>query len=209
MNTDLFSTPCELRADLQSYVEDCAGFPMFKHPLLVSIYCPEMNNYINTAISAREEHLKGKSLSTQLAIVERPFRLEYLVSKYSVFSELTQKEQWELLSEIWVDSESPSVNLDIWLLLFDDLGTSPSLNSEYFQSLPDEITLYRGGLLNGLSWTGDLEEARWFANRFKPDCPEIWQVTIQKSEVIHFTDERSESEFIVSPTSINCPTRVN
>lgn len=176
MNTDLFSTPCKLKPELQQYVDDSDDLAMFRHPLLTSLYCPEMNNYINKAVSAREPHIKDKSLSMQLGIVERPFRLEYL---------------------------------DIWLWLFNHLGTSPSLSDDYFQSLPEQITLYRGGLLNGLSWTNDLTKARWFANRFKPENPEIWQITINKSDVIHFTDERNESEFIVSPKSINHPIRAN
>lgn len=209
MNTDLFSTPCNLKPELQQYVDDSDGLAMFRHPLLTSLYCPEMNNYINKAVSAREQHIKDKSLSMQLGIVERPFRLEYLLNKFDELSQLKHLDQWELVSHIWIDSENPSVNLDIWLWLFNHLGTSPSLNDKYFQSLPEQITLYRGGLLNGLSWTNDLTKARWFANRFKPENPEIWQITINKSDVIHFTDERNESEFIVSPKSINHPIRAN
>ena len=58
-----------------------------------------------------------------------------------------------------------------------------------------------------MSWTLDKEKAEWFANRTKlvtkavykiEDKTEVFEMTISKSDVILYTDERQEKEIITN-----------
>jgi len=72
---------------------------------------------------------------------------------------------------------------------------------------PGPYTLYRGvggrgaaRCIRGLSWTGSLERATWFAERAAtwrlPD-PAVFQTLVPESEVLSYTNDRTEDEYIV------------
>ena len=76
------------------------------------------------------------------------------------------------------------------------------MNEEEFnllQSLPDEVTIYRGcqaGINeNGLSWSLNKKKAEFFANRFGKEGI-ILERKIPKSNIIAFLNGRGESEVI-------------
>lgn len=72
---------------------------------------------------------------------------------------------------------------------------------EHIDSLPDEITIYRGvkpkGKVRAMSWTDKLETAQWFADRFEKNGT-VYQAKINKKDVLTYTDGRGESELIVN-----------
>ena len=84
---------------------------------------------------------------------------------------------------------------------------------------PGPFVLYRGVAgrgrarrIRGLSWTASAERARWFANRYaatRPDSdPAVFRVTIQAHDVLAYSNERNEQEFIVLlPASVR-PVRI-
>jgi hypothetical protein len=77
--------------------------------------------------------------------------------------------------------------------------------------LPDgeRFTIYRGVAgrgparrIGGLSWTDDLERARWFANRFAGlHDPAVYVLEVARADVLAYTHQggRKEQEFIVIP----------
>ena len=72
-----------------------------------------------------------------------------------------------------------------------------------FDSLPDEIVVYRGlqgkkAKAKGFSWTTDEWRARWFANRWKTQN-KVFRAKIRKEDVFMYTDARNEKEVILNP----------
>jgi len=83
---------------------------------------------------------------------------------------------------------------------------------------PGPFTIYRGVAgrtrarrIRGLSWTGSLERAQWFAERgeyFGFADPAVYQVTVDADAVLAYDNGRNEQEFIVMlPGSVK-PVRV-
>jgi len=86
------------------------------------------------------------------------------------------------------------------------------------QPLPHDgpFTLYRGAAgrgeqrcVRGISWTGDLERAKWFASRWEDlHDPAVYTVTLPKSTVLAYVDERKEDEYLLWPYGLPRPRRV-
>src|SRR5262249_7330737 len=75
---------------------------------------------------------------------------------------------------------------------------------EWFDSLPDEISIYRGctkGLERGLHWSTDIEVAKGFAigKRCINPQPRLVSARIPKRHVLGVFTNRSESEIAVDP----------
>jgi len=59
--------------------------------------------------------------------------------------------------------------------------------------------------VRGLSWTGTVDTARWFANRFELPDPAVYRATVAAEDVLAYlhADGRDEAEFIVRlPTGV-------
>ena len=83
---------------------------------------------------------------------------------------------------------------------------------------PGPFTLYRGVAgrtrarrIRGLSWTGSLERAKWFAERGENlglADPAVFKVTVNADAVLAYSNERNEQEFIVLLPESARPVRV-
>jgi len=80
---------------------------------------------------------------------------------------------------------------------------------------PGPFVLYRGVAgqgarrrLRGLSWSGDLERARWFANRLSLPRPAVLEVTAEESAILAYVKDRKEQEFVVDLPPTVRPVRV-
>ncbi len=81
---------------------------------------------------------------------------------------------------------------------------------------PGPFTIYRGVAGNGsarrvrgVSWTGDIKRARFFARRYPSlASPAVFQVTVDDSDVMAYSNEREEQEFIVLLSQTCRPVRV-
>jgi len=69
---------------------------------------------------------------------------------------------------------------------------------------PGPFTIFRGVAgkgrarrVRGLSWTGSQEKAQWFARRLYLPDPAVFQVTVGIEDVLAYSNEREEQEFIV------------
>lgn len=80
-------------------------------------------------------------------------------------------------------------------------------DKKFYDSLPEDITLYRGGdaseLENdeyGYSWTTDLETAKKFAGemaRYRREDPVVMTVDIKKKDLAFVVDARGEKEIML------------
>lgn len=136
--------------------------------------------------------------------------------EYSYFELCNICNLYDLWSEGEIDTDTMSKNLLNAYSLFNGVLDCPPVwemfnncNRELlmeeedlaaYNALPDKVTLYRGQnceLLNGISWTLDVEIARKFANMC--DCEEvgILELEIDKKDIIAYTNCRNEQECIV------------
>jgi hypothetical protein len=71
---------------------------------------------------------------------------------------------------------------------------------ETLKSLDNELVVYRGCVKNlnenGLSWTLDKNQAKWFANRFEKDGV-VLEKRISKKNIVAYFNGRNEEEVIV------------
>lgn len=116
---------------------------------------------------------------------------------------LTDVEVWSIIAEVWEDNEFPSLSMKKWKEIFKVRPTPASLTSH----LPDEFEVYRGGTLEGLSWTTSRETAEWFWNRHKlfgdveQERDGLWRSKIKRHQVLFTFDERGEKEIVIRPES--------
>jgi hypothetical protein len=71
----------------------------------------------------------------------------------------------------------------------------------------NEYYLYRGvsgdptpEILNGISWTGNLDLAHWFAMRYADfGNPSVYTTTVKKDSILFRTNVRDEDEYVLNP----------
>lgn len=120
-----------------------------------------------------------------------------------------------LFAEAWVFFENPNgdANCSIKELITWFKRCSKDIlreqeDFEVYNSLPDEFEVYRGVSRGrnprGLSWTRNLEKAKWFAHRFdsKEEKGYIQKVFIRKENVLAYFNTRNEDETVVDSNAI-------
>ena len=147
---------------------------------------------------ARQKFIQDENYGAYVWLHERSYRLHAFDN---IKDKLTDKAYWEILSDIWVDSENIDDFKIEWVIL---LFYSTRANQKYFMSerdrkvfdnLPKKITIYRGGSEDGLSWTLDKKKASWFANRFNRNLS-VFTKSVDKSNCLCYLGERNEDEII-------------
>lgn len=208
-------TLTELHPDLADYVHPHDTFgQVIHHPLVIwfmpldSVTVGIVNSQYEQKRKAVEEALDKCEYERYIWLHERPYRLEAFISLIDeIGADITDAQYWQILGEIWTDTENAHQNINEWADLFGaDRADRHLLMTEdeiaELNALPDTLTIYRGCIhgLNedGISWTTDRNRAEWFANRFQnPDgTPCVLQQQIAKSEVIAYITRRSESEVL-------------
>jgi hypothetical protein len=198
----------ELHPDLQPYLEEGAIGLQLRHPLvyLVPLWGNgHANALYEHKVKGVKDALANNKYSSYIFLHERPYRLDAFTL---IQSKLSDTQYWSLLSDIWTDTENQWQGLNKWKQLLSSNRPSRHylMNEEEFnllQSLPDEVTIYRGcqaGINeNGLSWTLNKKKAEFFANRFGKEGI-ILERKIPKSNIIAFLNGRGESEVIWEET---------
>lgn len=111
------------------------------------------------------------------------------------------------LGSMWTIVEFPNVDDNIppqeFVKIFRMADKSLLMNDEerrLYLALPDEMTVYRGirgrGSLKALSWTTDIEQAKWFAKRWDKKG-KVYSAKIRKENVLAMFTSRGESELVV------------
>jgi len=159
----------------------------------------------NKLIKQIEKYIdEAKSFQNILFMVSQPYQLLFFNLNKDCLSE---KNYNEYLKYIWLLTEFPnadknvSVNESLELFKNSNKNLIMSVQEKMkLKSLPDEVTIYRGGHKKNnskaLSWTDDYEQALWFAKRFDNNGY-VLQATIKKDDIIAYFDERNEKELII------------
>ena len=111
------------------------------------------------------------------------------------------------VSAAWRMAEWPEPHLGTasWIALFDGCEYMVDGEPASRTDLPDVLTLYRGASaerMRGLSWTASLDQARWFANRFRQHLP-VYEVQVFRSHVLARLTTRGEDEYIVDTLDLH------
>lgn len=216
--TDTFGDPANpdpLHPDLLPYVVDDGSMPTLRHPLVYQVpYFPGLNRIANRQYEAKkkalQEDLAEHNWFSFIFLHERPYRIEAFEE---IESRLTNKEYWELLGDIWTDTENYWQAADKWHELFSSKRAQRKylMSAEernHLLSLPNSVTVHRGFSVNGaeksLSWTTSLEKASWFATRLTMDGerPRIATTTVDRDQIIAYKNERGEDEVIILPENL-------
>ena len=122
---------------------------------------------------------------------------------------LSEKDLAHYVAQAWVEQENPNQDVNCPIPYLTKLFKS--CNKKYlmtekdyqtYQNLPDKITVYRGVGVNrnpnGLSWTPNLEVAKWFAQRFnsKDKKGYVQTAVISKDKVLAYFNTRNEDEIV-------------
>lgn len=212
---DLFTRQEPLDEELRSWVFEGPFGLQLKHPLVFAVigFDPERAAHYNLQLKYKQEYIRDKEEKGNWAgtiwIHERPYRLERFIEIEKHFND---KEYWEMLGSIIIDSENLWQNLDILkLLLANPSGRScreylmEEGEREALAGMADEIEIWRGCQWKnrmGLSWTTDKEKAIWFAKRLGCKKPYLHSGTVRKSDVIAYFLRRGENEILALPNKI-------
>jgi hypothetical protein len=212
MNTlnEMFAAE-ELNPDLTPYIGSSdMGIPVLRHPLVFKVpYAKHFNKSINLEYKEKKEllaeSLAQKNYNSFVFVHERPYRIN---SFFEIESLLNNKEYWELLSQIYTDSENIYQCYEDWAELLDSdrkdkLEFMNNEERDFLNNLPDTFIVYRGYLHNesefGFSWTLDKEKAIWFSNRGDSTGDGIFvsELKIKKTDVFAYKASRNESEIVL------------
>jgi len=179
---------------------------LIHHKYVVDIYTglPEHNNYLNKKYKINKENaenaIKNKDYVRYINSHELPYKLAPLCAVFEK-ADADDKTKAELLTYNWVLTENPSVNMKHWIKLFKYFTEKKELlmseqELEFFNNLPEEITIYRGAdTIEGISWTLCKEKAEWFAKRYNKNG-KVFEKTVKKHDCLCFLNDRKEEEII-------------
>ena len=155
---------------------------------------------------------KAKNLNDILILLNNPWYMTFL--KY-VEPYLSDKDLGSLLGECWVMQEYPNrdKNVDLKEIIkwFKRADVHTLMSDEEFKAYSDLFlnvsarTVYRGvshdGKPRGLSWTLDIDKAKWFSTRFGDNNSRVYKMVITNPEhILSIFLGRNESEVVVDIT---------
>ena len=121
----------------------------------------------------------------------------------------------KLLRDAWIDEENPNMDNNVstttaikWFKEADKRSLMKEDDYTYWESLPEEIVLYRG-VSNGrkkygLSWTDSKETAIWFQSRFATGKKKglLLRVKVNKKHCLCYLNSRGEKEIILDVNAV-------
>ncbi len=202
----------ELNPELKKHMVDAGDMGTWiRHPLMMQpFYSPPLNRTVNATLRQKKETLDSAISSgdwnTAIFVHERPFRLQAF-TEYCF--RMRHEEYWSNLGRVWVDSESPGINLKMWLLLLRSKrpgreNLMDEVELSFLSALPNTLTIYRGSHFKhrkSLAWTTSHDMAEWFATRFSAGG-EVFTGTVNKSDIFAYFTGRDENEILVDPRFI-------
>ena len=152
-------------------------------------------------------------LAERLTVLGRdPEHAPHTVVMWYLMRELTAPELRVLLRAVWTNVELPSRILEThyWLAMFRDAGFVTDDAERAIAVRRRSLTVWRGATprySKGMSWTLDIDQARWFAHReltvFGYDDAAVFKAKVPRPHVLAmFFERRAESEVVVNPRTL-------
>lgn len=205
--------PTELDLDLTLCRNAYNGTEYLQHPLVTTLYLPNLNAMYNRQLAVARDRLsdalRGREWEEAVFTHARGWRLWAFIRYVHKPRVMPKHEAGDLLTSVWKDCEAPHGARSEWLRLFKFYhGYSPiMINSRAGFSKP--VQVYRGMALRegvtrmpyGLSWTLDVKVAEWFASRFGIKGV-VRTAYADPSKMFAYLPERGEQEIVVNPATL-------
>ncbi len=210
----------KLKMELSEYYSE-AQWPMIRHPLVYAVpyfdteeEAKRLNSMLATKQKLVSEAMGEGRWSAYIFLHERPWRVHAFLE---IQDNLTDKQYWPLLREVWMDTESVYAHhMEWWELLTTSerrcrhLFMNPAERSAFLK-LPEEIEIYRGTAEEekdsnylGFAWTLDKGRATWFATRFNRGGKSVLvTATVKKADCIGLLLSRNEDEIVIAHRRTN------
>lgn len=219
---DLLSGDIEpLDPELRAHLQQTSIGPMIRHPLLYSLFHHDaLNRHTNACFRHKLAELaeaeERRAYDKAVWLHERPYRADAL-ARYAGLdgrARMTDRDYWELVAAVWVDSENIREQPRLWdRLLHDPRGSRDHLMDDderaALASLPDMFTIWQGHTTerdDGWSWTTEESTAIWFAQRFanlERSRPALSRSTVSRDKVAAYLLRRGEHEILVDPAALD------
>jgi hypothetical protein len=205
---DLLQLIIQSRAYANMDYEDRADF---------SKYLENINNHNNTwdplgdkeeTIGFLKDRLKKKDLSkfARNGIISRVKELEsnepLIDLDRLLLTKFTNEELVSTAKYEWGRVKFHFKFIDVWKNIFNAI----SFREVDLEDLPEgNFEVYRAGIKEGLSWTKDIEVAKWFYNRNvttfnqKPQHNHFLKLNVTKEEILFYATWRNEDECVLIP----------
>lgn len=207
----------ELHSELVPYLGESEVLgAVLKAPLVYLVpYLPSLAAFANEMYRTKTEGIHRaeaeKTLRKIVWLHEKPYRL---AAFRSVCDRLTDREYWEVLGSIWLETENLHEDQEAWLeaLTADRPGRVDWLMDEddraVLASLDDEVTIYRGFIHPARrlapSWSLSRAKAEWFATRTLGHGRQSYlaTTTVPTHRVIAYFGGRGEQEIVLDPATL-------
>ena len=190
-----------LHPDLVAAINPVAasGLWFIQHPLMHTILAPAhfLNPLFERRQAALQAALEDGDYKSAFYTYESPYRLLVL---RDFLDFLEDEECRELLGIAWTTCEFPSsYDTEALVELFERNGFIT--DSPWGVAPTSEMTIYRGGHRDGMSWTSDIQVAANFRIRLGRD-EDLWRATVNGCDVLALFADRGESEVVVNPDTL-------
>lgn len=210
--TELINRVEDLNPELEQYRDKVAGFDSIRHPLVFSImHHSMMNAHLNAQFKYKKERLAKaedeKDWGCYIFLHERPYRFEAFIR---ISNDLSDKEYWNLLGDIWSDTENLwQYHSFVPKLLKSKRAWRENMMDQEEQdllaTLPDYVAVYRGHQYinkDGYAWSLSYWNAKWFSQRFNKSKNGVIKGFVAKENIIACLLGRKEAEVIVDPDNV-------
>lgn len=203
MNEELFE---KLTCVIREFDQNIEDYFFVDHPIFYTKFTIAENQQFDVSIEEeREEYYKIyfkflRKFSLEYIIntmIRTPYRIIFFIK---FFNEIKNKEK--IFEDIYIGTEFTHRNYNEMSAIYNCCNLN---NMNNIESDEEYITIYRGQNFKGyakenISWTLNLDVAKWFANRFGGE-PVILTARIPKSLIWFYTDKRNEEEIVLIPGS--------
>jgi hypothetical protein len=216
---DAVADEVELHRDLVPYLAESEVLgEVLKAPLVFMVpYLPAMARLANEMYRTKTEGIRRAAAERNwhkiVWLHEKPYRLGAFLS---IRERLSDREYWEALGSIWIETENLHDDQEQWLgaLTAHRPGRASWLMGDEDRAtlaeLGEEVTIYRGfarpGSYRAPSWSLSRSRAEWFANRAALTSPDrrgyLATTRLPKSQLLAYTNGRGENEIILDPATL-------
>lgn len=203
----------ELIPELQDKIVDAGGFRLIKSAFVNTMYDESQNDFFNRLHEQNskrfESLIQSGKVDLALGLVEKPFRLIALLGLQDRPDVgLDDQAFHNLVFHAYRQVESTFDDKDVWLNLMEGAkGDQASFLSPKdlaaFDALPESFTIYRGAVEmeneKGISYSINANTAVWFAERLAESGSIVLEGTVNKKDILSYSNDRGEMEVIVDP----------
>lgn len=205
-----------LRPERDKIISFIVHHPFFDSDMIYNIKTKELisiddtGKYNKLLDDYKDIIMQKTSVFKIFMMISKPYRLTFL--KY-IKNYLSKEDFSKILLDVWILTEFPSSDVNValkeilnWFKHADKSHMIDEEDVKTYNNFPEQIAIYRGikdsSIDKGISYTTDIEIAKWFAQRHNADQGYLIEGIVNKKDILLYTNKRSEKEIVVDPQKI-------